>query len=186
MKKLLIVSAIALISTSAFADENSGPYVNVNGGVNLIGSSSDAFSDNMNRAGLDVGGALGYRFNENFRAEAAFNYLRNTAKVSDDITFSQYLYMANVYYDFGNFNNFVPYVGVGAGCAHQVSKVTVSGMSEEYSKNSFAAQGIIGVDYKINQNVALGVNYHFLPVFLTDPSEKIYNNLLGASITFSF
>lgn len=210
MNKLLIVAAASLISVSAFAaaQNNSGVYVNINGGANIYSNSKSDFEP-LNRTGWDIGGALGYRFNDNVRAEAQFTYLRNTgddqigyipvdffqyAPASlTDIARNQYVYLANLYYDFGCFNNFVPYVGVGAGLArvNDHAKLNAFGLSKtlDESQNNFAAQGTLGINYLINEHVALGVNYRFLPVFVSgddNDNKNIYNNLFGASLTFSF
>jgi len=195
MKKLLVLAAAILISTAAFAGttstttktNNTGAYINANGGVNIIGN-----SDSNYNTGWNTGIAVGYKFNQHLRLEGAFNYIRNNATETDigeSMTghTNQYLFMVNGYYDFGNFSGLIPYVGAGIGLNHGTTSIETSGVfsgSFAANNNDFTAQTIAGFNCYISKNVAVGISYHFNPVF--DSGETMYNNLINLSLTYNF
>ncbi len=172
--KYLVGGAALVLATSAFAGgpedapiaapapvaSNSGFYINANGGLNLLTNSNF-----YNNAGWNIGGALGYHFSNNIRVEVADNYWRHTVRnrFAPFPAFQINTLMGNVYYDFDFGSSFVPYIGAGAGWAHQwISQNIIQGVNVTASRNQFAFQGIVGVDYKITDNVRIGVSYHAL------------------------
>ncbi len=182
--KYLIGGAALMLASSALAggpDEapapinNSGFYVNANGGWALLADASP-----YQTSGWNIGAAVGYRFN-NFRAELAGNYF-NHGVFADSTSFlfltpgiisarplQFWNLMVNGYYDFDLGNNFVPYVGAGLGWAHAYQRISLTPaaaatatLTVNDTQNLFAFQGILGVDYKISDSVRIGLSYHAL------------------------
>jgi opacity protein-like surface antigen len=138
---------------------------------------------NWNNAYNTAGAAVGYRFNA-FRVEVEGSYMENSANNGRYRTlfvalpvagfggfglrdFELFTLMANGYYDFDLGNNFVPYVGLGLGWAHTEtgfrffnSTIAANNFSWNWNRNGFAYQGILGLDYKVTDNVRVGVSYH--------------------------
>lgn len=182
--KYLVGGAALALATSALAGgpepvpaapapaDNSGFYINANGGLNLR---SDFSGNDWNKWGWNAGAAVGYHFNNNLRVEVAGNYWRHAVRSNiqqfvDFIgvrapAFQMTTLMGNVYYDFDFGSSFVPYIGAGLGWAHQwIGQTTFQGvqLSASRSQNQFAIQGIVGLDYKITDHVRIGLNYHLM------------------------
>jgi|SRR3989339_572860 len=192
MKKILILAAAGLLSSAALASTTNTNnllnhlYVNGNLGLNMIGGAKNDYD-----TGWGLGVAVGRYITPHFRAEGAFNYLRNGTSNSSldetiDAHLNQYVFMANGYYDFNSINGFLPYAGGGLGIDHATSSVSSLGVIHgkvSGEGTNFAIQGIVGFDYPINKNVVLGANYHLMPVFASD---TLFNNLINFSITYKF
>lgn len=158
--KYLVGGTALLLATSALAGgpeaapmqaaqdvgSNSGLYVNVNGGANLLTD-----SDPLKKWGFNGGAAVGYHFSNNIRLEIGGNYWRHGLQGGGDALNMSTL-MGNAYYDFDFGNSLVPYLGAGLGWAHA--------WADGASTNSMAIQGIAGLDYKLTQNLRVGVAYH--------------------------
>lgn len=183
--KTLVGGAALVLATSALAGgpeiapapapDNSGFYVNANGGLAVL-SDANPYSN----TGWDAGLAVGYRFNA-IRAEIAGSYIQQDVRSRfrslplalgfqagwGDLQMATL--MGNAYYDFDFGSSFVPYIGAGLGWLHSWSKFTISNPTIANSTiringndNEFAFQGIVGLDYKITDNVRVGVSYHAL------------------------
>lgn len=197
MKKLVLLAAAASLglAVSAVAGNvqvaaNSGVYAGVNGGIAIPVGESSGYSDALN-TGWDLGAQLGYRFNKNFRAELAANYLRNN--VNTDFTFGAVedsshvgtgLFMVNGYYDFDFGSALVPFLGAGVGLIHQAGELDTVFGDISGSENSFAYQGIAGLAYKLNQNVSVDVAYHY--VGWTNDSYGASQNLVNLGLNYYF
>jgi opacity protein-like surface antigen len=80
-----------------------------------------------------------------------------------------YTLMLNAFYDFGNFNRFVPYVGAGIGLAvHDVDEVYFTGNPaltnriEGDRDVAFAWSVMAGVGYQISDRAVLDVGYRYI------------------------
>jgi opacity protein-like surface antigen len=136
-------------------------------------TNTNAVTGSVNsKSGFNLGAALGYRFSNNLRAEAAIDYIDNSSKnfsiagtsiaSSGDIKVSTY--MANLLYDFDTQSAFTPYVGIGAGYAKVKYNITATTgpAGATNSSNVFAYQGIVGLGYDVSENVRLNLDYKYL------------------------
>lgn len=190
MNKLTLVAGVASLglAVSAFAGSlaanNNGLYAGVNGGAAIPTMNGNTPLN----TGFTVGGHVGYRLS-NFRFEEAYDYLNNGTKTG---TLARYLgvknvqfgaLMTNAYYDFNTGTNFVPYVGGGIGWMHTWANSSYSNVHIT-SANNFAYQGIAGVDYKLNQNSTVGVNYRYLTT--DNNAADAAQNIVGVSYNYYF
>lgn len=195
MKKLAMVATAATLalSASAFAggpDLQAAPvppaqnnwYAGLNGGVAIPAGDSGLLN-----TGFDVGGQVGYKMG-NIRLEGALSYLRHSVSSSIlpagfSADFDALALMANGYYDFDMGNSFVPYVGAGIGWLHGWANAAFGGATASAVDNEFAYQGIVGIDYKIDPNMTVGVNYHI--VSFTN-SGGFIDNIINATFNYYF
>jgi outer membrane protein OmpA-like peptidoglycan-associated protein len=128
------------------------------------------------KAGFAGAAALGYAFGNGLRAEVELAHRMSKAKsgafgqpASGKLDATSV--MVNGLYDIATGTDFVPYVGVGVGAARLRAEnfgalpgsVTVGG-----NGTVFAYQGIAGLDYLIDNNVAIGASYRY---FATQKAE---------------
>ncbi|MBY0432282.1 MAG: porin family protein, partial [Rhodospirillales bacterium] len=167
------------ITTAAHAQTN-GFYVGAEGGLNILrdadytgnpaprgvvgpGINGKIESDN----GWGLLGQAGYGFGQ-VRLEGEVGYRRNSIDkasmnrapgtlATDNKTEALDL-MANVYYDIPTGTPFVPFLGAGLGGARV--KMDLAGLGKD-SSTVWAAQGIAGLAYNINQNLALKADYRY-------------------------
>jgi opacity protein-like surface antigen len=147
----------------------SGPYARVNGGYSWATKSQ---FDNS----PTVGGALGFRFLPQFRAELEFTYRPDYTQKADfgfgsgRGDFKNYSAMLNAFFDFNlpYVNPFIPYIGGGIGGARNEVRgttVRVSGTDianfTGSSKNQFAWQLMAGASYYFSPTLALDVGYKY-------------------------
>ena len=213
MKKNLMYAvgaAALLVAAPAMAQEYqaTGLYIGAGAGINI--RQDDNFSlKGTNVDGVssyDVGPAgniyLGYDWGS-FRADAEVSLRTNdvTEAKIDNNTFAKNGYfrtigiMANGYYDFDFGSAFVPYIGAGVGVAMLNSELKANGNKFNDFNTQFAYQGIAGVSYNFEPNIAFNLEYRYLgntePTF-TDNGVKLKydssNNhtiLLGVRYTFA-
>ena len=98
------------------------------------------------------------------RSNASENWSGSRGKVESEWnTKTSFL---NLYWDFHNSSDFVPYVGAGIGMAHQYASYDIKSggykesMDESYT--TFAWNAGIGVAYNINPNLAIDLGYRFV------------------------
>lgn len=85
------------------------------------------------------------------------------------VSISSYTAMANLYYDFGNFRGFSPYVGAGIGGAYNVmdgvyfteNPLLVNTIAGD-DKLAFAWQVMAGVGYQVSERVVLDFGYRYV------------------------
>jgi opacity protein-like surface antigen len=165
---LLAVSALAF-STPALAE---GPYyVGAHVGLSLF-SDSDASQGGGSatisyKTGFDIGGVVGYRYNENFRFEGEFSYKgADMDKVSaggqsatlSDSSLSTYGFLVNAYYDIVQAKLPVtPFLGVGLGGIY--GKAKSQGTSDHDTQFGYQFTG--GILYSVNKNFLLSAAYRY-------------------------
>ncbi len=124
-------------------------------------------------------GTIGYRAPSGFRGELELGYRTNevdsisgtpatTGGNSGDV--HAWTIMANVLYDFVNKTPFTPYLGVGIGAAaidYDDVRTIGTGGAAVINDSTWApaAQGIVGVNYQVHNNVGLFANYQYLQAF---------------------
>ncbi|MFK7791221.1 MAG: outer membrane protein [Devosiaceae bacterium] len=157
----------------------------------LFATSNVEFLNSEFEAGGLAGVALGYRFNQWFRADISAEYRMRTAYDGLDrydadrngsfadagdgtnqylADKSEYLVMANAFLDMGTYHGITPYVGAGAG----VSYTMIDNMTDINTPQSSVAYGAdnaewafawalhAGVGYEVNDRVTLDLGYRYL------------------------
>ena len=179
MKKLLsVAAALGLLVTSVSAEANdwrSGLYIKGSAGWNITrdqdynnaGSAETELDD-----GYALSGAVGYKYHNGLRAELEIAYRNNDvdSHKSNGATLAgpggevdSVAFMANGYYDIENDTAITPYVGAGIGFAVvDVDGYNNAGTSIVSDDDTvFAYQGIAGVDFEVQDNVALFTEYKY-------------------------
>ena len=162
MNKLITLATLAGLTCSSIALANSnlpnsttvGPYVGIRGDIAILGGpGSDAF-----KVGPIFGAQVGYKWNR-MRLEAAFSYLWNNASYFNDAALHMTNVMANVYFDINTGTRFTPFIGGGIG----VTNMWVKSHHIAFpTKSKLAYQGIAGLAFKLNKNIALEASYRYL------------------------
>lgn len=151
-----------------------GIYVGAGAGAHKP-QSSDVSRAGGNGGGVDLktgfagAAAIGYAFGNGLRAEVELAHRMSKAKAG---AFGQPAsgkldatsVMVNGLYDIATGTDFIPYLGAGIGAARLRADnfgalpggVTVGG-----NDTVFAYQGIAGLDYMIDRNVAIGASYRY-------------------------
>ena len=175
---VLSVSSLALaggIDATPVSDDQ-GVYVGVHGGASIPGGADSDFVEN----GYNLGVQVGYRFNKYFRAEGAFDYMRNNLKWPlNAIHQNIYTAMANVYAGI-RFNDspVEPFVGAGIGYLG----TNISGFGEtSNTEDYFAYQGIVGVAFHATSKISIDAKYRILGV--TNGSGHV--NAVEAGISYA-
>jgi opacity protein-like surface antigen len=133
-----------------------------------------------------AGIGAGYKFNNWFRADVTGEYRTSqrfqaiesaTGPINGfydayNGSIQSSVFLANGYFDLGNWYGFTPYVGAGAGVAlHHVSSLTDVGAVDaagglgwapSHSTTDFAFAAMAGVSFDVTQNVKLDVGYRYL------------------------
>lgn len=133
-----------------------------------------------------IGGGIGHYFSRHLRGDLTFDYLDNAEVSGVDPTMQNalhkvdlksYLFLANIYYDFGPREHFTPYVGFGLGVVHHETEgrgITINGApfssSQGDEKTNVAAAAMVGFSYGMKNNWLLDAGYRFL--FLGDAETK--------------
>lgn len=133
-------------------------------------------------SGMLIGAGLGYQFNNWLRADFTGEYRGKTAFRGLDLfpgqtqvddyygSKSEWLYLANVYFDLGTWSCFTPFVGVGVGMAkvtiHDFRDVNVATSGLAYASDAsqwnLAWAFHAGVAYEISQNLMLELSYRYV------------------------
>lgn len=174
-KVVLLTAAMTLMSMPALADS---PYLQADIGGSFIidpdikgeGLSGSASLDNA----FLFGGAAGYRFLDNLRAEVNVSYRRADI---DSVTIagtsldgagntSALTFMGNVYYDFHlhtDQTSLVPYLGAGIGGARiKVDSDRGADFRVDDRDTVFAWNLMAGASYPVTDQVDLALGYRYL------------------------
>ena len=195
------------IAASAEMFNTANSYVSGAGIWNILSDEKvrDTTNPNSLKADFDKGWganiALGVRLNSNYRAEIEGGYRDNMVRNIDGAT-SQgsgrnraITLMVNGLYDFVNTSPFTPYIGVGIGMADiRYSHVRLSDTTTIQDSNLVpAAQGIVGVSYKVTNNVSLYTNYQYLVTSRYKlksenavGSDQYHSNSILVGVTYNF
>jgi outer membrane protein OmpA-like peptidoglycan-associated protein len=161
---LLATSAVAFSISAAQAE---GFYIGVDGGLSVpefskIKQDSNKFSFKL-KNGFVGDFVAGYAFKNNLRAELDFGYrkydVKRISNVNIDGDVQSYALTANVLYDFVNSTDFTPFIGIGAGVAH--NKMKDKTFDAKKSSTRFAALGTAGVSYNLTEALSASLSYRF-------------------------
>jgi opacity protein-like surface antigen len=208
---LIVAAAVATPALRASAAANgrdTGPYITLDGGVNIMqditvegingvkikprlsngkfGSGVPSIKQPMD-TGFRVGVIGGYNLNKWVAVEIESGFMYNGLTGSDNGWYGSIPLLGNVVLRYENDSKFVPYIGAGAGGAYTM--LEGSGTDETYFV--FAYQAKVGVAYNINDNMSVDVGYKF---FGTGDLEyksalklkDIYAHYIGLSFTWKF
>lgn len=176
--------SIATISSLLIAPvyASQGIYVGANVGMtkqasltyrDIVGTS---FLETKGKeGGLGVGGAVGYQWDNNYRIEGAFDYLKGKVKSatidaggpalnkSDPGKIRAGAAMINGLYDFNTTSDWTTYLGVGAGTVHISHRIDIDPDNNSHgSATKFAYQGILGTSFRLSDYVRANMDYRYL------------------------
>lgn len=130
---------------------------------------------------VDVTG--GYRLSRMpVRFELAYTYSRNSIE-GLDAHYGTHWLMANALLDINRFGVWVPYLGVGVGAARISTSVPSLPMG---TANHWAYQGILGVDYRINDQLRIGLSEHVMATSGNEHARVRFLGILGMGLTYYF
>ena len=159
---LTMIFAAILGTMSARADDTRSGFYIAGWGAYLAQEDADfrlaaaSFSSDA-RDGYNIGGAVGYAFNNWLRAELEASYSKNEI---NPLTFStdleQARAMVNGYVDVDIGLALVPYLGLGIGLTAQREDILNS--------DSFipTAQGIVGLSFELNDMFVIFTEYRYI------------------------
>ena len=199
----LLVGAVA----PASAEGIEGLYLGAGLGANLLRSSTVEGGAISAKSEYDRGWAgllsLGHGYGNGFRSELEFSYRKNSvdkvrgSSAGGDAKSTSL--MLNGLYDFDTGSNWVPTLGLGIGAARVrdsgIGNLTAAGDSVSGSDTRPAYQGIVGLGYKLSDQLTLGLDYRYFasltPEFRTaagvsvDNDYKSHTVLLGLRYAFN-
>jgi len=197
----VIISASALSPGRATASPADGPYLRLEGGgffpsggtVNTTGPSFQVAPDDAPAAGT----ALGLRLTP-FRLEVEGTWMEaGTSANANGISgkLRNIPAMANFYLDMASGSRLEPYIGFGLG----LSFVNLKGTSPsagriDSSAHAFAFQPIVGANYYVTDQIAVGLQYRYFKTvdpWLTTASGQRFSltnsaHVVLASLTYHF
>jgi opacity protein-like surface antigen len=123
-----------------------------------------------------LGGGIGYRYNENLRAEFRVDWagLYDTRRSADDVNITTAL--INGYYDFAISETLTPYVGAGAG----YGVVDTFG----FDGSGFAYALMMGADVKLMDKVSLDLGYRLRGIVSSKDDTMEHQFLSGLRFEF--
>jgi opacity protein-like surface antigen len=171
----VVVALVTLFPSLASAQNL---YVAVRGGPGFTSDSKQGIVGGEDvldfKTGFMGGLATGYSFAFGLRAEGEFGVVhapvKSDAGVSIDGSFTDYLLMANGFYDLKLFAPIKPYVGFGLGVAwvtedHTAFSDTLNRFFDvDESRTAFAYQARAGVAYEVNKWLDVSLGYRFVHI----------------------
>ena len=180
MKKTLGVLAgvlLGTVSTAALADPTTGLYGTIAAGPSFYeditpnletGALGNVASTTSFKTGYRATAAVGWGWGNGVRTEAEFGWSAADVDhgfLSNDGRVSQWTIMGNALYDFDTGTPWTPHVGIGLG----IGSDRVGGVSFPPGVQSidthgtvFSWQGIAGLEYALNPQLRLGVDYRYI------------------------
>lgn len=123
-----------------------------------------------------AGGGVGYRFNDNMRADVRLDYAGQYS-VAPGADMSVSTVLGNLYFDIPTDTAFTPYVGAGAGYGW------VSNDNDK-DKDGIAYGLMAGVGVDLTDSIALDVGYRFRDVMTSGPDPMEHQILTGLRFEF--
>jgi len=177
----LFMAAAMLLSSTCLADEPEGefdrgrPYGRFSLGP-IFAPELRGFDFNT---GVNVEGALGYRFKLPLRAELAVDYARQSTRGwGSSKAFSRTSYMVNGYVDLPNPTPVTPFAGAGIGWYE------IDFKRARASSTGAAANFMGGVYVKVASNAAIYANYKYFRELDESPPYKSHGAMIGVMVSF--
>jgi len=182
MKSLIAGVAFVSLSMVTVADDE-GFYGSISGGINFLGDQTYdivlgedvATGDAGFDASFAGGGAVGYRFSNNFSVEGEFLYRRveldsvNLGAVGSfsDGDFANTQLNVNAYYHFDLASSAIePYVGVGLAYINEVDidLEDSSGVEREFESDEFGFEVMAGARYNVFDRGFIDLGVRYMPI----------------------
>jgi len=160
-----------------------GPYVRGEGGWSHMNdmtgdSTTGATVTTKQKEGYAVGGAIGWKLDQ-LRLELGLDFsnsgvkevdVNNVAATTASGSVKNTSGMVRALWDLRTGTPFVPYIGIGVGASHvTLDNLRANGTTlSNSSDNVFAYEPIVGVNYMVLPNLALGLEYRYFAT--VDPS----------------
>ncbi len=178
---VLGAAMLALAGTAAqAADEESvtpetyqamGLYLRADAGWSFLewagGDDDSAFA---------VGGGVGYRFNENLRADVRLDY-GGEYSVAPGADMSVTTVLGNLYFDIPTDTAFTPYVGAGLGYGW-------ASIDNASDKDGVAYGLMAGVGIDLSENITIDAGYRFRDVVTSGSDPMEHQVLTGLRFEF--
>ncbi|MDE2165773.1 MAG: OmpA family protein [Alphaproteobacteria bacterium] len=186
-----------------------GPYIRGEGGWSHMNdmtgrTTTGTIYTSKQHEGYAVGGAIGWKLDQ-LRLELGLDFsnsgikeidLNNATASSVSGSVKNTSAMVRALWDLRTGTNFVPYIGIGVGASHvTLDNVRANGTALSNSSDTvFAYEPIVGLNYLITPNLALGLEYRYFatvdPTFAYTPGGRLglkneSHNVL-ASLTWYF
>ncbi len=191
MKKLLLTSAaVAALSTSAFAADDSAFYLRADAGFDIFNNQKVNGIKLKSKYTGDISAGVGYKVMDNARAELAYAYyFTPTRKGSTTTTAAgQELHVktkANIqtlmlkgYYDVADLGMAKVFVGAGIG-GSRISQKNFEGnfpSVKEKAKNNFSWLLGLGAGFEVTDAVTIDVQYNYQDFGKSSAKIKGVNN----------
>ncbi len=166
---LLAGAALMGLASAPALAQGQGPYVGIAGGASWIDDADISGAAPVTKLEFDTGWAAllrgGYAMG-NLRPELEIG-MRDwdvdgaNGGVAAGGDLKMYTVFANLNYDFLPNNNWSPYLGAGLGIARFSGDVNVGGTSGSAQDTTWAAQGIAGMWYALNNNWLVSADYRY-------------------------
>ncbi len=174
MKKLLLTSAaVAALSTSAFAADDSVFYLRADAGFDIFNNQKFEGIKIKSKYTGDISFGVGYKVMENVRTEVAYGYYfqptRKGSGVDDDGDTAHVKTKANIqtlmlkgYYDVADLGMAKVFVGAGIGGFRISQKDSVVDVSfKEKAKNNVSWLLGLGAGFEVTDAVTIDVQYNY-------------------------
>ncbi len=185
--RLALFASLGLISLSGFAASKQpatvpSHYQSFYGGLHGGGAFPMGGLGSKMRFGFNAGAQLGIEFNSNVRAELAATYLRHTYHHGVFGALNAGALLGNVYYSYPLAGGWIPFVGLGMGFLHENIPAGVSRFDNAQTggNNEFAYQAMVGIDYRFQSNMTIGLRYQIL----SWTNDDVYENLATVVINY--
>ena len=202
MKKLLLLSAIALVATSASATDIK-PYIEGKISENFMknktkdDSSSQKFHDNLVQGGsIEVGTKLdqfriGLEGYYNAKAEDTLAIGGGMLTLEVPVTFRTKGVFLNGYWDIPmckKLKKVKPYIGAGIGYSWLSFSISAMGSKTTTKDKDWSWNAGLGVAYELNDNVdlTLGYRYEDLGNIKNDGKSKFKNQKISLGLRYTF
>ena len=159
---------------------NAEPFIKANIGyaipTKLAGGNAGFIENKKPGNSMLYGVGVGYKVNEKFSTYVDYTNVNNMKYIANegDATRKQNikanLLSLNAQYNINNSSKFIPYIKMGVGVTrntvgvgHIINNATneLRVTEASYAHNQFAWNAGLGVDYKLNKNMAIGTSYQY-------------------------
>lgn len=206
MKKLLFTTALCTSGLIHAATPIDGWYSSLFGGYAYVPNNLNMTRHNLTRNdaeyrnGYDAGGSIGFKSTP-LRYEGEITYINTELEHFKINGITQtgikghnqvLLGMANVYFDFPNFQRCLePYLGVGLGYGYVDGFFKGTGPSLfsrfEASESVVAYQGMAGITYNFAETYSLNIGYRYVATEKVDHFGKLFQaHLANIGVVYRF
>lgn len=194
LASLALAAAVMFNAAPLSADyccEEEGLYIGLVGGWNVL---SDETVDKVKLdfdSGWMLGGSVGYRYDENWKAEFEVAYRENDidkarfggTKVNQKGSVDTWSYMINGFYQIDTCYGIYPELGAGIGFAHSDLKATAGAGTAKEDGTDFAYQLMAGLVMEVTESMDAYIQYRFMHILHDD---DLYHHTVGVGLRHHF